>query len=114
VPLGAGTDGALAPKGHAESAQEVRIPRSRPAFAAVIIFAALAATNAEEAPPKCKPVERYGVKGCELSPEQTCPKGYHKQAVNPPNPKMMSPTYLMCVPDKPAPKEIPPQAPPKS
>jgi hypothetical protein len=50
-------------------------------------------------------MERYGVKGCELLPDQSCPPGYHKQAVGPPDPRMKAPTVLMCVPDKPEPKE---------
>jgi len=33
-------------------------------------------------------VERYGVKGCEILPDQTCPPGYHKQAVGPSDPRM--------------------------
>jgi hypothetical protein len=48
----------------------------------------------------CKPVERYGVKGCERLPDGSCPAGYHAQAVNPPDPRMAAPTFLMCVPDK--------------
>jgi len=52
---------------------------------------------------------RYGVTGCAPLPDQTCPAGYHLKPVNPPNPKMMSPTYLMCVPDKPPAKEEPPK-----
>ena len=58
---------------------------------------------------ECKPVERYGVKGCELLPDRTCPAGYHKQAVSPPNPRMAGPTFLMCVPDNPQPKEEKPK-----
>jgi hypothetical protein len=67
-----------------------------------------------ETAPVCKPVKHYGVGGCQLLPGQTCPPGYHKQAVDPPNPMMKGPTYLMCVPDKPQPKEQPPKSPPKS
>jgi len=69
--------------------------------------------RAEARPPACKPVTHYGVSGCASLPDQTCPAGYHKQAVNPPNPKMMGPTYLMCVPDKPPAKEEPPKPQPK-
>jgi hypothetical protein len=69
---------------------------------------------AAEPPPTCKPVKHYGVSGCELLPGQTCPPGYHKQAVDPPDPRMKGPSYLMCVPDKPQPKEQPPNTPPKN
>ena len=62
----------------------------------------------------CKPVTRYGVSGCEMLPDQSCPAGYHKQAVDPPDPRMKAPTYLMCVADKPQPKEEPPKTPPKN
>jgi len=68
---------------------------------------------AEEPPPSCKPVEHYRVKGCALLPDQTCPPGYHKQAVSPPDPRMMGPTYLMCVADKPPAKEEGPKSPPR-
>ena len=68
------------------------------------IAAGLRLASAGE-PPSCKPVEHYGVKGCELLEGQTCPAGYHKQAVNPPNAAMMGPTYLMCVPDQKPPQE---------
>jgi len=72
----------------------------------------LAVSAAAEQPPSCKPVERYGVKGCELLPDQTCPPGYHKKVVDPPNPKMMIPSYVMCVPDAPPAKDRKPaQAP---
>ncbi len=84
------------------------------------IFAILAGLGvvgfAQSSSPSCKPVERYGVKGCELLPDKTCPAGYHKQAVQPSNPQMMGPTFLMCVPDKPEseqkPKKQKPEPPP--
>jgi hypothetical protein len=80
-----------------------------------MIAVALASINAgADSPPACKPVKHYGVSGCEPLPDQTCPPGYHKQAVNPPNPQMMGPTYLMCVADKPPAKEEPPKTPPKT
>ena len=82
-------------------------------YASGIPLILLAATAAAEEPPSCKPVEHYGVKGCAPLPGQTCPPGYHKEAVNPPNPKMMGPTYLMCVADKPPAKEEPPKPQPK-
>lgn len=75
---------------------------------------ALASMNAAGPAPGCKPVTHYGVSGCELLPDQTCPPGHHKQAVGPPNPQMMGPTFLMCVPDKPPAKEEPPKSPPKN
>jgi hypothetical protein len=62
----------------------------------------------------CKAVTRYGVSGCEMLPDQSCPTGYHKQAVDPPDPRMKAPSYLMCVADKPQPKEQPPSKPPKT
>jgi len=61
----------------------------------------------------CKPVQHYGVKGCQLLPDKTCPSGYHKQAVNPPNPQMMGPTFLMCVADKAPEKGQPPKQEPQ-
>ena len=77
---------------------------ARFAFSLTIVGLSLIAA-AESPPPACKPVEHYGVKGCEPLPDQTCPPGYHKQAVNPPNPMMKTPTYLMCVADQPQPKD---------
>lgn len=69
--------------------------------------------HADTPAPACKPVSHYGVTGCEPLKDQTCPPGYHKQAVNPPNPKMMGPTYLMCVADKPPEKQETPKTQPK-
>lgn len=74
----------------------------------------LSALSVAESGSECKPVTRYGVTGCELLPDRSCPAGYHKQAVDPPDPRMKAPSYLMCVPDKPQPKEQPPEKPPKS
>jgi len=65
----------------------------------------LAASAAAEQPPSCKPVERYGVKGCEVLPEKTCPPGYHKKVIHPPNPMMTTPSYVICVPDTPPAKK---------
>jgi hypothetical protein len=78
------------------------------------IVVALASMMTADPSPACKPVTRYGVSGCELLPDQTCPSGYHKQAVGPSNPQMAGPTFLMCVADKPPAKQEPPKAPPKS
>ena len=61
---------------------------------------ALSSMCTAQPPSDCKPIERYGVKGCEIRPDRTCPAGYHQQAVNPPDRRMAGPTYLMCVPDK--------------
>jgi len=83
-------------------------------MSASVIVVLLASISAAESSPACKPVKHYGVSGCELLPDQTCPPGYHKEAVGPPNPQMKSPVYLMCVADKPQPKEQPPTTPPKS
>ena len=71
----------------------------------------LTATDAP--PPTCKPVKVYGVSGCELLPDHTCPPGYHKQVVNPPDPRMKAPSRLMCVPDKPGAEKPPSQEPSK-
>jgi len=76
-------------------------------------FVLLAASAAAQQPPSCKPVEHYGVKGCEILPDQTCPPGYHKQVVDPPNPMMKTPSYLMCVPDAP-PKDQKQESPKKN
>jgi hypothetical protein len=74
----------------------------------------LASVSAAQSAPACKPVTRYGVSGCELLPDRTCPAGYHQQVVDPPDPRMKAPSYLMCVPDKPQPKEQSPKtSPPK-
>ena len=69
---------------------------------------------AAESSPACKPVKRYGVSGCELRPDRTCPPGYHQEAVGPPDPRMKAPAYLMCVADKPKPQKEAPAPPPKS
>jgi hypothetical protein len=69
----------------------------------------LSSTSVADSSPACKAVKHYGVSGCELLPNQTCPRGYHKQSVGPSNPQMKSPTYLMCVADKPSSKEQPPK-----
>ena len=69
-----------------------------------VLMFGLGSMCAAQTPPNCKAVEHYGVKGCELLPDRTCPAGYHQQAVDPPNSMMKGPTYLMCVPDKPQPK----------
>jgi hypothetical protein len=86
------------------------------AIAIVVLLASMipAKSRAEGTSPSCKPVKHYDVTGCELLPGQTCPPGYQKQAVGPPNPRMAGPTHLMCVADKPQPKEQPPKSPPKS
>lgn len=78
-----------------------------------VMFAALGSMSTVKPSLACKPVEWYGIKGCELLPDQTCPPGYHKQPVDPPDPRMKGPTYLMCVADKPQPKQPPPNKPPK-
>jgi hypothetical protein len=76
-------------------------------MSASVIVVFLGSMSAAESIPACKPAKHYGVSGCELLPDQTCPAGYHKQAVGPPNPQMKSPTYLMCVADKPRKKQPP-------
>lgn len=63
--------------------------------------------------PACKPVQHYGIKGCEILADQTCPKGYHRQVVDPPNPMMKAPSVLMCVADVPPAKKNPPKNSPK-
>lgn len=82
-------------------------------IAFVLVLMTMIPVNAANQTPACKPVTHYGVSGCELLPDRTCPPGHHKQAVGPPNPQMMGPTFLMCVPDRPPAKEEPPKAPPK-
>jgi len=74
----------------------------------------LSTLSATEPGHPCKAVTRYGVSGCELQPDQSCPAGYHKQVVDPPDPRMKGPSYLMCVADKPQPKEQPPNQSPKN
>jgi hypothetical protein len=81
---------------------------------ASVIVILLGSLCVAESPPACKPVKHYGVSGCELRPDGTCPPGYHKEAVGPPDPRMKAPAYLMCVVDKPKPPEQPPDMPPKS
>jgi hypothetical protein len=83
----------------------------------LLLGSVFASTSAPEPAPGCKPVTHFGVSGCALLPDQTCPPGYHKQVVNPPDPRMKAPSFIMCVADKPQPKdkdkEQPPAAPPK-
>jgi len=74
------------------------------ALAAILLMSA--ALMASDPPPTCKPVKLYGVSGCELLPDQSCPPGYHKEVVSPPDPRMKAPSRLMCVPDK-APEKPP-------
>ena len=69
-------------------------------FGCALLVACSSICAAQSSSSDCKPVERYGVKGCEIRPDRTCPAGYHQQAVNPPDRRMAGPTYLMCVPDK--------------
>jgi hypothetical protein len=78
-----------------------------------LIVMSMALMTAAESPPSCKPVNHYGVSGCEVLPDQSCPPGYHKKAVGPPNPQMMGPTFLMCVADKPPAKDEGPKPQPK-
>lgn len=47
----------------------------------------------------CKPTTYFGVSGCEVLSDGTCPAGYHRQAVGPSDPRMKAPTRLMCVAD---------------
>src|SRR5215470_5662577 len=77
----------------------------KPYFASLTLAATLVAPvsmTASDPPPSCKPVKQYGISGCELLPDRSCPPGYHKEVVNPPDPRMKAPSRLMCVPDKPA------------
>jgi hypothetical protein len=74
-----------------------------------VFLIALTSICAAQSSSECKPVEHYGVKGCELLPDRTCPAGYHQQAVSPPDPRMAGPTHLMCVPDNPEPKKDKPK-----
>ena len=85
-----------------------------PGTSVSVIVILLGSLSAAESSPACKPVKRYGVSGCELRPDRTCPPGYHKEAVGPPDPRMKAPAYLMCVAGKPKPQEQPPDTPPKS
>lgn len=85
--------------------------RLRAASAILGTIVGLSAAGAAQPAPGCKPVEHYGVKGCEILPDQTCPPGHHKQAVGPSDPRMKGPMFLMCVADKPQPKEQPPNPP---
>jgi hypothetical protein len=73
----------------------------------------LGALSLAQSGSECKPVTRYGVSGCELRPDHTCPPGYHQQIVDPPDPRMKAPSFLMCVPDKPQPKDQKPEPPAK-
>jgi hypothetical protein len=65
----------------------------------VFLGCACLALAQQAPPPDCKPITYFGVTGCELSAQGECPKGYHKQGVCPPDPKMKAPCRLMCVPD---------------
>ena len=79
----------------------------------LVAMALLPVSMSADPPKSCKPATLYGVSGCELLPDHTCPPGYHKESVGPPNPKMKAPARLMCLPDKPAPKPAPEKAPPQ-
>jgi hypothetical protein len=81
---------------------------------AIVMVSLVGSTGSAQPTPACKPVTRYGVSGCEMLPDQSCPAGYHKQAVDPPDPRMKAPSYLMCVADNPKPKEQPPSKAPKT
>jgi hypothetical protein len=78
-----------------------------------VIVVLLASMAPADPPPSCKPVNHYGVSGCAPLPDQSCPPGYHKKAVGPPNPQMMGPTFLMCVADQPPAKDQAPKPQPK-
>ena len=84
----------------------------RAASAILGTLVGLSVVGTAQPAPACKPVEHYGVKGCEILPDQTCPSGYHKQAVGPSDPRMKGPAFLMCVADQPPPKQQPPNPPP--
>ncbi len=76
------------------------------ALSALYLISMLQVSMAADTPPaNCKPLTYMGVSGCELLPDRTCPKGYHVEAVGPPNPQMKAPSRLMCVADKPAPQK---------
>jgi hypothetical protein len=77
-------------------------------FVGVVLPTTVMATDL---PPACKQVKYLGVSGCEILRDQTCPPGHHKQAVGPTNPQMKAPTRLMCVPDKPSPRNRHPKTP---
>ena len=77
-----------------------------------VVTASLSLPAGGQSKPECKPVEYFGVKGCEPLPDRTCPPGHHLQVVNPPDPRMKAPSRLMCVPDEPAKKDKTPQPPP--
>jgi hypothetical protein len=79
---------------------------------ALVLITMISVAAASQAP-ACKPVTHYGVSGCELLADRTCPPGHYKKAVGPPNPQMMGPTFLMCVSHKPPVKDEPPKSPPK-
>jgi hypothetical protein len=53
----------------------------------------------DEGPPACEPLTYFGVQGCQLSAQGSCPKGYHKQLACPTNPMMQAPCRQMCVAD---------------
>ena len=52
-----------------------------------------------EGPPACEPLTYFGVQGCQLSAQGSCPKGYHKQLACPTNPMIKAPCRQMCVGD---------------
>jgi hypothetical protein len=73
----------------------------------IVVVVLLGSMGAAESSRACKRVKQYGVSGCELLPDRTCPPRYHKQAVGPPDPRMKAPSRLMCVADKPMKKRTP-------
>lgn len=82
----------------------------KPPFSLIVLLAGTiswASNEPKDSSKACKPVKQYGVSGCELLSDRTCPPGYHKEVVNPPDPRMKAPSHLMCVRDKPAPDKAP-------
>jgi len=60
-------------------------------------------------PPGCQPLTYFGVQGCQLSAQGTCPKGYHKQLACPTNPMIKAPCRQMCVADPVPGKKVKPR-----
>ena len=62
-----------------------------------------------EGPPGCQALTYFGVQGCQLSAQGTCPQGYHKQLACPTNPMIKAPCRQMCAADPVRGKKVKPR-----
>jgi hypothetical protein len=66
----------------------------------LVVFGCVCLGLAQSVPQSdCKPVERYGIQGCDPVRKGSCPMGYEWKGVCPQNPMMKAPCVKMCVPN---------------